>query len=53
MNEMISKFLLAQDNSMPKMQPGFTCKNYTNQSLENLKNMKYIHPLRTTFGVQI
>ena len=28
-------------------------KNYTHQLLKNSKNVKFIQPLRTTFGVQI
>ena len=28
-------------------------KNYAHQLLENSKNVKFIQPLRTTFGVQI
>ena len=28
-------------------------KNYVNQLTEHLKDVKYTHPLRTTFGVHI
>ena len=49
----LRKILLAKVLKIKLCQTGNYQKNYTNQLLENLKNEKYAHLLKITFGVLI